>query len=101
MVYRPKLNAKLCFVALPLRKPFTDYYNGIIKPAVAEAGLNTITSDEIYGTGPIIQDIWGHIWTSAIVIADVTNKNPNVNYELGLCHAIGVPTIIISQSIED
>ena len=25
-------------------------------------------------------------------------KNPNVNYELGICHALGVPTVIITQS---
>jgi hypothetical protein len=31
----------------------------------------------------------------------VTGKNPNVNYELGLCHALGVPTVLITQTIAD
>jgi chaperonin GroEL len=101
MVYRPKVDSKLCFVALPLTRPFTDYFTGIIQPAAADAGLTAKTSAQVYGTGPIIQDIWEHIWSAAVVIADVTEKNPNVNYELGLCHAIGVPTIIISQKIDD
>jgi chaperonin GroEL len=101
MVYRPKIDAKLCFVAMPLKKPFTDYFTGIILPAVADAGLTARTSSQIYGTGPIIQDIWDHIWAATVVVADVTEKNPNVNYELGICHAIGVPTIIISQKIDD
>jgi chaperonin GroEL len=101
MVYRPKVDAKLCFVALPLSKPFTDYFAGIMQPAAADAGLTAKTSAQVYGTGPIIQDIWDHIWSAAVVAADVTGKNPNVNYELGLCHAIGVPTIIISQEIDD
>jgi chaperonin GroEL len=101
MVYRPAINPQLCFVALPLKKPFVDYCEGIIKPAAADAGLRALTSSDIYGTGPIIQDIWLQIWAAAVVIADVTEKNPNVNYELGLCHAIGVPTVIVSQRIED
>lgn len=101
MVYRPAINPELCFVALPLKRPFLDYCEGIIKPAAADAGMRALTSSDIYGTGPIIQDIWQQIWTAAVVIADVTGKNPNVNYELGLCHAIGVPTVIISQEIDD
>jgi hypothetical protein len=36
-----------------------------------------------------------------LAIADVTERNPNVNYELGLAHALGLPTIIISQNMED
>ena len=34
-------------------------------------------------------------------MADVTRKNPNVNYELGLCHALGIPTIIITRDMDD
>ena len=48
-----------------------------------------------------MRDIWHEIWRAGVVIADVTGANPNVNYELGLCHALGVPTIIITKSIED
>jgi hypothetical protein len=40
-------------------------------------------------------------WASTVVIADVTDKNPNVNYELGICHALGVPTVIITQNLDD
>jgi len=36
-----------------------------------------------------------------VVIADVTGRNPNVNYELGLCHALGVPTVLITQNLDD
>jgi chaperonin GroEL len=61
----------------------------------------TLKADEIYGTGPIIQDIWKQIWAATVVIADVTGKNPNVNYELGICHTLGVPTVIITQSMDD
>ena len=101
MVHRPNIDPKLAFVLIPFRAPFDDYYEDIIRPAAKAAGLMTLKADEIYGTGPIIQDIWKRIWSATVVIADVTGKNPNVNYELGICHSLGVPTVIITQSMED
>ena len=86
---------------MPFTEQFTEYYHSIIKPVVAEAGLKAVRSDEIYTTHTIVHDIWNSICKARLVIADVTSKNANVNYELGLCHAIGVPTILIADKIED
>lgn len=101
MVYRPSVDPSLAFVLMPFRPPFDSYYDEIIKPAAKAAGLEVRKADEIYGTGPIIHDIWNQIWAASVVIADVTQKNPNVNYELGICHALGVPTVIITQDFAD
>jgi hypothetical protein len=83
-----------------LKSPFDSYYDEIIRPAAKSAGLETLKADEIYSTGPIIHDIWKHIW-AATVIADVTEKNPNANHELGICHTLGVPTVIILSPDSD
>jgi chaperonin GroEL len=101
MVHRPNIDPNLAFVLIPFKAPFDDYYEDIIRPAAKAIGLATLKADEIYGTGPIIQDIWKQIWAATVVIADVTGKNPNVNYELGICHTLGVPTVIITQSMDD
>ena len=101
MVRRLQVNQKSCFVLMPFRDPFNGYYQRIIKPLLTDLGLEVDRSDEIYTTRPIINDIWKSIWEARLVIADVTTKNPNVNYELGLCHAIGVPTILLSKTIDD
>lgn len=101
MVYRPKVDPHLTFVLIPFKQPFDSYYEEIIKPAAKSVGLEVRKADEIYSTGPIIQDIWNQIWASTVVIADVTGKNPNVNYELGICHALGVPTVMITQNLDD
>ena len=63
--------------------------------------MHALRADEIYGTTAIISDIWESIWRARMVIADVTGKNPNVNYELGLSHALAVPTILITKRIDD
>jgi chaperonin GroEL len=101
MVYRPNVDEKLCFVLMPFGHPFDSYYQKIIKPAATDADLATLRSDEIYGRKAIIKDIWRRIWAARVVVGDVTGRNPNVNYELGLCDALGVPTIIIAGDIDD
>jgi chaperonin GroEL len=101
VVYRPNVDNQRCFVLLPLRSPFLGYFEKIIKPAALEAGLTAIKADEIYGTRAVISDIWELIWTSRLAVAIVTDQNPNVNYELGMCHALGVPTILVTEKSDD
>ncbi len=38
---------------------------------------------------------------SRFIIANLTKKNPNVFYELGIAHAIGKEVILITQTMED
>jgi hypothetical protein len=73
MVYRPDIDDGLCFFLMPFREPFNEYYKNIIKKAVraARPGLEPKRADEIFGNKAIIRDIWEHIWSAAIVIADV------------------------------
>jgi hypothetical protein len=99
MIIRPSVDPQLCFVLMPFTKTFNQYYKTILKPTVESEGFKCVRADEIYGEA-IMTDIWNSIWRAAVVIADVTRKNPNVNYELGICHALGVPTVIIAQSLK-
>jgi hypothetical protein len=101
LVYRPAVDEQLCFVLLPLRSPFLGYFEQIIKPAALEAGLTAIKADDIYGTRAVIKDIWDQIWKARAVVAIVTGRNPNVNYELGICHSLGIPTVLITEREED
>jgi hypothetical protein len=41
-----------------------------------------------------------HINRAAVIIAELTYKNPNVFYELGMAHVLGKDVILISQSEE-
>lgn len=77
------------------------YYEHVIRPAAEGSRLKAVRADEVYGTRAIIKDIWDYIWRAKIVVADVTDKNANVNYELGLCHALGVPVVLITKRVED
>lgn len=45
----------------------------------------------------IPNDIWTGITGSGIIIADLTNANPNVSYEIGLADVLGREVILICQ----
>lgn len=84
--------------------PFSDYYinelfDQVIKPTVAEGNnLAAYHAGETLGPGIIIKDIEEDISEFKIVIADITERNPNVFYEVGYAHASKIPTIILVQT---
>lgn len=98
---KEEIDNSLCFVLMPFDEKFTPIYENIIKKVVEEFDLNCKRADEIFGTKPIIEDIWQHIQKARILLADLTDRNPNVFYELGLAHAIGKDTILITQELND
>lgn len=90
-----------CFVIMPFGQTFDDIYNVIYKPVIKECGLFCVRADEVYGSRPIITDIVDLISKSSILVANLTGKNPNVNYELGLAHGMGKAVVLSAENIED
>jgi hypothetical protein len=72
-----------------------------IKAIVESEGINCKRADEIHGTNIITFDIWEKINRARFIIADLTGKNPNVFYEIGLAHALGKEVILITQTMDD
>jgi hypothetical protein len=101
----PRIDVKLrpnhCFYLCPFREPFDTIYRDHAKPAVEAQGFTVERVDEVYGTEPIIDDIWVGINSAAFVIADLTTRNGNVMYEVGLAHTVGKPVIMVTQAIDD
>lgn len=90
-----------CFVIMPFEERLNTYYNELIKPLVDNLHYKIKRADEIYSIHTIIDDIISEIKSADFLIADVTGKNPNVNYELGYADALNKSVILISQSLED
>lgn len=89
------------FVISPFGEPFDTYFTHIVKPALEDCGLYAIRGDSLYRPTTIVDDIWQGIREAKLLIAELTDRNPNVFYELGLAHAISKPVILISKSIDD
>lgn len=95
-----EVNPELVSVMMPFSSDFDDVYSSI-QQACDDVNLNCIRADDIWEESVIIQDIFNLIFESSIVVADLTQKNPNVLYELGIAHTLGKHVIPITQSMDD
>jgi len=92
----------VCFVMQPFAAPLGDYYDKIYKPAIEKAGLSAIRADaDIFGTGKIMEQVWRGIRGARVLVAELTSRNPNVFYELGLAHALNKPVVLVSATEQD
>lgn len=100
--------SKTCFVIMPFssskscrEEEWTEIFKEHIKPAVEEAGFGYTCHRSRALSGNIIETILDDLNSADIVIADLTDRNPNVFYELGVRQALRGSTLLISQSIDD
>lgn len=92
----------ICFVMMPFADPIGHYYSLIYKPAIEKAGLTPVRADDdIFSTGKIIDQIWRGINSAKILVAELTSRNANVFYELGLAHALQKPVVLVSSNEND
>lgn len=78
-----------------------DYYRDIYCPAIDAAGLEPHRADDLFRPSTIVNDIWAYTKKARLVLADLSGKNPNVFYELGLAHALAKPAILVAESMDD
>jgi hypothetical protein len=95
------IDKDLCFVLMPFQPNFYRIFEDHIKPTLKKKFKRVIKADDIYESNSIIEDIWIQINKARLIIADVTNKKPNVFYELGIAHTVGKDVIIITQNEDD
>lgn len=76
---------------------FERVYTHLIKPAVEKAGYDAIRADEVGSSNYIVIDILTKIVDSDMVLCDLSGRNPNVLYELGVRQAFNLPTVLIKD----
>jgi hypothetical protein len=91
---------KICFIACPIGESGSDIrvrsdqvLKRIIEPAISRLGYKPVRSDQIGKPGLITSQVIQHIMEDPLVIADLTDSNANVFYELAIRHAIRKPLI--------
>ena len=90
-----------CFIIMPFREnEFKQaIYFDVIKPLIEnEFKIACYRVDEDDLPDRIDNKIYSYILRSAFVVAEVTTRNPNVLYELGLAHMLEKYCIILSQT---
>jgi hypothetical protein len=91
---------KNCFVIAPIgdpdsetRKRSDQVLKHVIRPAVVGCGYKAIRADEIDKPGLITSQVIQHVVNDDLVVADLTERNPNVFYELAIRHALRKPLV--------
>jgi len=89
------------FVLLPFEERFFSIYEAVIKPVAKELGCITKHAKDINKVDVIIDSIYTEIAKSDFLIADASERNPNVFYEIGYAHALRKKVIILVQNPKD
>jgi hypothetical protein len=90
-----------CFVMMPFSETFDPVFRDSIAPALRARNCLCYRADEVVHLGQISKEIFMHIATKQFCIADISLRNPNVMYELGIAHALGKPSIILTSDPPD
>lgn len=91
---------KPCFVISPIGEPESEtrkrsdqVLKYIIRPAVESCGYAAERADEMDKPGMITSQVIQRVVNDPLVVADLTERNPNVFYELAIRHAIRKPFV--------
>lgn len=95
---------KKCFVIAPIgadnsdtRKRSDLVLKYVFQPPLEESGYEVIRADKIDNPGMITTQVIDHVVNDDLVIADLTENNPNVFYEIAIRHAVSKPFIQVMQ----
>jgi hypothetical protein len=102
--------AEKCFVSIPYGRKvdssgreidFDKIYRDLIVPAVSQAGFEATILFDYFSNAPVLDVIVKCVADPPLFIADVTTRNPNVLYELGIRHAfVPTGTIVLREAAE-
>lgn len=94
------VNESLVAVMMPFDRAFDHVYTGI-RAAASTANMICKRVDDIWENDHIIQDVIDLIVQAKVVVCDLTGRNPNVFYEMGIAHALGKDVIMLTQNPSD
>jgi len=95
-----EIDPRLVFVLTPFNDDYRQTFFSV-REVCDNLQLRCIRGDEEFIPNDIFPVILKQIVKARFVIANITGRNPNVMYELGVAHAIGKPTIIIAKNFTD
>lgn len=100
--------SRICFVIMPFsttlsctEEEWTSLFGKVFKPAIEGAGLDYECRRSVATRGNIVAQILQELNDAYVVIADLTDRNANVFYELGVRHALKDRSILLAQKKED
>lgn len=94
------MNQKVCFLVCPIgeemsatRQNSDKLLKYVIEPVAESKGYTVVRADKILDTDIITDTIMRYLEEAELIIADLSERNPNVYYELGYRAALKRPLI--------
>lgn len=91
----------MAFVLIPFKDEYQQLYEAVLEPTLNESGYVASKADQPALPGDIPEDVIKSIISADVVVADCSEPNPNVFYELGVSHAVGNKTIVLSNNADN
>lgn len=88
-------------VAMPFNQKFDVLYRKAIRPAIEKCGLESVRLDEKYFAGSMVGRLMHEISQASMVIGEITDRNPNVMYELGYADALRKAVLLVVHGLHD
>ncbi|MGC4037615.1 MAG: toll/interleukin-1 receptor domain-containing protein [Chitinophagaceae bacterium] len=98
-----EVEGTLCFIVMPFGNENLDVvYEDFIKPSI-ENSCNLVCErgDDVFGSNIIMEDISRSIKRARLIVADLTGRNPNVFYEVGIAHTLNKSVLLLAQNVDD
>ncbi|WTP58524.1 hypothetical protein OHU07_17735 [Streptomyces phaeochromogenes] len=103
----PEMDAE-CFFIAPIGEEGSEERNRsdgvlefIVQKAAQELELTAVRGDQIAEPGQINLQVLDHILRAKVAVADLTDLNPNVFYELAVRHTAKLPVVLIADKACD
>ncbi len=94
------MSKPICFFIMPFRPELHFMWLFLSSHIEKKHNINCLRGDSAYQTIPLHEKILGMINRADFIIADITGRNPNVMYELGVADNLGKKIIALHQKQE-
>ncbi len=94
------VDENLVAVMMPFDAGFKHVY-AALQAAINEIGMTCCRADDIWENDHVVQDVALLLSKAAVVVCDLSGRNPNVFYETGIAHTLGREVVLIAQSQAD